>query len=75
MVSDLNPAAQGSSLTEGKRAKRSKKQEGVNGAGQNGDDEVDCEIEAPGKKADAVCRVFVKRANKVRAPRYYCKGA
>lgn len=30
---DLNPAAQGSSLTEGKRSRRSKKQGGENGEG------------------------------------------
>lgn len=42
-VADLNPAAQGSSLTEGKRAKRSKKQnDSVNGDGRsspNGDED------------------------------------
>lgn len=32
-VTDLNPAAQGSSLTEGKRNRRSKKQGGENGEG------------------------------------------
>lgn len=51
--SDLNPAAQGSSLTEGKRAKRSKKQSDVNGdrSGSPNGDEVDGEIGAPGSKA------------------------
>lgn len=54
MISDLNPAAQGSSLTEGKRAKRSKKHE-VNGDGRgspNGEDEPDGEIQVPEKKKD-----------------------
>ncbi len=55
VFADHNPAAQGSSLTEGKRAKRSKKHSDVNGdngsaSPQNGEDEVDCEIEAPEKK-------------------------
>lgn len=50
--SDLNPAAQGSSLTEGKRAKRSKKQGDVNGdrSGSPNSDEVDGEIEVPDPK-------------------------
>lgn len=50
---NLNPAAQGSSLTEGKRAKRSKKQSDVNGdrSGSPNGDEVDGEIGAPGSKA------------------------
>ena len=54
----LNPAVQGSSLTEGKRGKRSKKQSDVNGDGrpgspQNGEDEPDGEIQAPEKKTTA----------------------
>ncbi|KAK7582326.1 hypothetical protein V9T40_013771 [Parthenolecanium corni] len=49
---NLNPAAQGSSLTEGKRAKRSKKQGDVNGdrSGSPNSDEVDGEIEVPDPK-------------------------
>lgn len=53
-ISDLNPAAQGSSLTEGKRGRRSKKNE-VNGDGRgspNGEDEPDCEIQVPEKKKE-----------------------
>lgn len=51
---NLNPAAQGSSLTEGKRPKRLKKHE-VNGDGRgspNGEDEPDGEIQVPEKKKD-----------------------
>ncbi|XKL66062.1 hypothetical protein PGB90_009482 [Kerria lacca] len=51
---NLNPAAQGSSLTEGKRNKRSKKQNEVNGdrsGSPNGEDEMDGKIEAPEIKA------------------------
>lgn len=57
---DLNPAAQGSSLTEGKRGKRSKKANGEsNGTNGNEDggrssdnDSSDQVVEAPVKLAD-----------------------
>jgi hypothetical protein len=57
---DLNPAAQGSSLTEGKRGKRSKKTNGEsNGTNGNEDggrssdnDSSDQVVEAPEKLAD-----------------------
>ncbi|XP_065211426.1 eukaryotic translation initiation factor 5-like [Planococcus citri] len=53
---NLNPAVQGSSLTEGKRAKRSKKQnDSVNGDrsnSPNGDEEGDLIVQAPEKKPD-----------------------
>jgi hypothetical protein len=57
---DLNPAAQGSSLTEGKRGKRSKKANGdSNGTNGNEDggrssdnDSNDQVVEAPEKVAD-----------------------
>jgi len=57
---DLNPAAQGSSLTEGKRGKRSKKANGeangTNGTEDGGrssdNDSTDQVVEAPNKVAD-----------------------
>lgn len=61
-ISDLNPAAQGSSLTEGKRPKRLKKHE-VNGDGRgspNGEDEPDGEIQVPEKKKDIEVTIMYK---------------
>ena len=57
---DLNPAAQGSSLTEGKRGKRSKKangeSNGTNGTEDGGrssdNDSTDQVVEAPNKVAN-----------------------
>lgn len=65
---DANPAVQGSSLTEGKRGKRTKKQGdvSVNGDGRshspsnNGEDEVDSIIAAPIKNANNVSSLVVK---------------
>lgn len=58
-ISDLNPAAQGASLTEGKRGKRSKKQNGetngTNGEARSGspksEEEPELVVNAPEKVA------------------------
>ena len=53
---DLNPAAQGSSLTEGKRGKRSKKSNGETNGTEDGhpsdNDSSDQVVEAPDKLAE-----------------------
>lgn len=53
---DLNPAAQGASLTEGKRGKRSKKQNGENGDIRSGspksEEENDIIVNAPDQMAN-----------------------
>lgn len=54
---DLNPAAQGSSLTEGKRNRRSKKQGGENGEGGRSSSPEDSNselivVQAPEKLAE-----------------------
>lgn len=53
LITDLNPAAQGSSLTVGKRNKRSKTQGGENGDGRSSPEENDSEliVQAPEKLA------------------------
>ena len=63
-ISDLNPAAQGASLTEGKRGKRSKKQNGetngTNGEPRSGSPKSEEEpelVSVPEKKAaNKVCK-------------------
>lgn len=64
---DLNPAAQGSSLTEGKRGKRSKKangeSNGTNGTEDGGrssdNDSNEQVVEAPDRLADENVSIFV----------------
>lgn len=57
-IIDLNPAAQGSSLTEGKRNKRSKKHGGENGEGGRSsspeDNNTELIVQAPEKLAEDV---------------------
>lgn len=53
---NLNPAVQGSSLTEGKRSKRSKK-----GAGENGDDENGAAAAGSGNDDDAEIDIVVPK--------------
>lgn len=58
---NLNPAVQGSSLTEGKRSKRSKRTNGeTNGESKDVDEQGDVSIEAPAdiSSANNVSKIF-----------------
>lgn len=49
---EVSPAAQGASLTEGKRAKRGKKQDGSSSSPKQGSDGSENELDATGNNAD-----------------------
>jgi len=50
-ITEVSPAAQGASLTEGKKAKRGKKQEGSPKQGSDGSDN---DVDAPGENVYSI---------------------